>query len=258
MAELLPLFVKLAGRRVLLVGGGAVAAGKLKQLLAAGAEVSVVSPEVDADIAASGVRIERRPFVPSDLDGVWLVVAAAPPPVNRQVADAAEPLRVFVNAVDDPAHATAFLSGVVRRDGVTVAISTNGDAPGMTALVREALDNVLPPDLDSWMAVARKERIRWKRQGVPMSARRPLLLEALNQLYGAARCRVHKDPAYRSKRYKDPACRSKRFKDPVCRSKRFMRTRKDPVRRRSRRRPNHDLRGGMCHLWEQGPAIRGC
>ncbi len=63
------------------------------------------------------------------------------------MAGAAEARRVFVNAVDDPANATAFLSGVVRRDGVTVAISTSGDAPGLTALLREALDAILPRDL---------------------------------------------------------------------------------------------------------------
>ena len=125
----------------------------------------------------------RREFSPDDLDGVWLVVAAATPEVNRGVARAAEPRRIFVNAVDDPANATAFLSGVVRRDGVTVAISTSGDAPGLTALVREALDALLPLDLGRWMAEARRVRAIWKRDQVPMEARKPLLLDALNDLY---------------------------------------------------------------------------
>ena len=183
MTDLLPLFVNLAGRRVLLVGGGVVAAGKLTQLLEAGADVLVVSPEVHTEIERSGVPVARREFSPDDLDGVWLVVAAATPEVNRGVARAAEPRRVFVNAVDDPANATAFLSGVVRRDGVTVAISTSGDAPGLTALVREALDALLPLDLGRWMAEARRVRAIWKRDQVPMEARKPLLLEALNDLY---------------------------------------------------------------------------
>jgi len=92
-----------------------------------------------------------------------------------------------VNAVDDPSNATAFLSGVVRRDGVTVAISTGGDAPGLTALVREALDAMLPRDLGEWMREARRQRAAWRRQRVPMAARRPLLLEALNRLYEKGR-----------------------------------------------------------------------
>lgn len=185
MRNLLPLFVDLVDREVLLVGGGPVAAAKLRQLRAAGARVRVVSPLVLAEIAATpDVDITRRAFAPEDLDGVWLVVAAATPGVNREVAAAAEARRVFVNAVDDPDNATAYLSGVVRRDEVTIAISTSGDAPALTALVREALEAVLPRDLAGWVAVARRQRAIWRRDGVPMDARKPLLLRALNAIYG--------------------------------------------------------------------------
>jgi siroheme synthase (precorrin-2 oxidase/ferrochelatase) len=75
------------------------------------------------------------------------------------------------------------LSGVVRRDGVTIAISTSGDAPALTALLREALDAVLPGDLRLWLDEARRQRAVWKRDNVPLVARRALLLEALNKLY---------------------------------------------------------------------------
>ena len=184
MHELLPLFVNLGGRRVVLVGAGPVALSKLAQLRAVGADVFVVAPDIHAEIAASGVTVARREFVPSDLDGAWLVVAAAPPLVNRAVAAAAEARHLLVNAVDDPPNASAFLSGVVRRDGVTLAISTSGAAPGLTGLLREALDAVLPRDLSEWMAVAREERLAWRCEGVPMERRRPLLLRALNRIYG--------------------------------------------------------------------------
>lgn len=185
MPELLPLFLTLVGRRVLLVGGGPVAAGKLQPLLAVGADVQVVAPEIHPEIERASVAMARRGFVPSDLDGVWLVVAAATPDVNRQVAIAAEERRIFVNAVDDPPNATAYLSGVVRRDGVTIAISTSGEAPAMAGLLREALDAVLPADLGQWMEVARLERAQWRRDGIPMESRRPLLLESLNRLYAS-------------------------------------------------------------------------
>jgi siroheme synthase-like protein len=184
--QLLPLFLTLTGRRVLLVGGGPVAAAKLGQLVAAGADVRVVAPDVHAAIERSGVPIERRRFVPADVDGAWLVVAAATPAVNREVADAAEARRIFVNAVDDPANATAFLSGVVRRAGVTIAISTSGEAPALTALLREALDTALPAELDEWIEEARRQRAIWRRDHVPMAERRPLLLDALNGLYQEA------------------------------------------------------------------------
>jgi uroporphyrin-III C-methyltransferase / precorrin-2 dehydrogenase / sirohydrochlorin ferrochelatase len=183
MSEFLPLFLNLTGRDVLLVGGGRVAEAKLQQLFAAGARVRVVAPEIAEAIRNADVPLAQRPFVPADLDGTWLVVAAATPQANREVAEAAEIRRVFVNAVDDPANATAFLSGVLRRDGVTVAISTSGHAPALTALLREALDAMLPRDLAAWVWQARTERVAWRRDGVPMDERKPRLLQALNALY---------------------------------------------------------------------------
>jgi uroporphyrin-III C-methyltransferase/precorrin-2 dehydrogenase/sirohydrochlorin ferrochelatase len=182
----LPAFLRLQARRVVVVGGGRVAAGKLESLIAAGAEITVVAPDVRPEIERPGVTVHRRPFVDGDLDGAWWVVAAAPPEVNRQVLAAAESRRVFVNAVDDPAHATAFAGGVVRRDGVTIAISTGGRAPALAGLIREALDAWLPADLDRWMRAADVARREWKEQQVPMPQRRPMLLEALNRLYETA------------------------------------------------------------------------
>jgi uroporphyrin-III C-methyltransferase/precorrin-2 dehydrogenase/sirohydrochlorin ferrochelatase len=169
-----------------LVGGGPVATAKLRQLVAAGAHVRVIAPEMTDEIRDAkppSVAIERRPFAPADLDEAWLVVAAATPEVNRPVAEVAEARRIFVNAVDDPANATAFLGGIVRRDGVTLAISTSGDAPALTSLLREGLDALLPRDLATWMWQARAARVAWRREGVPMAARKPRLLQALNALY---------------------------------------------------------------------------
>ncbi|HEY0711239.1 MAG TPA: NAD(P)-dependent oxidoreductase, partial [Polyangia bacterium] len=84
-----PAFLKLTGRKVLLVGGGPVATGKFPALIAAGADVTIVSPELHPDLvsaaAAAGTTIHRRAFAADDLNGVWYVVAAAPPEINRQV-----------------------------------------------------------------------------------------------------------------------------------------------------------------------------
>jgi len=184
---LFPVFLKLSGRSVLLVGGGTVAAAKLAALRGAGARVTVVSPEVAPEIAGARVKVIRRAFRASDLQGAWFVVAAAPPAVNRIVAREAERRGIFVNAVDDPPNASAYLGGVVRRDGVTMAISTNGRAPALAGLLREAFDALLPSDLDRWLARADVLRRRWRRARVPMSARRPQLLAALDRLYAARR-----------------------------------------------------------------------
>jgi len=182
-----PAFLKLTGRRVLLVGGGPVAVGKLAGLLAEGAHVTVVAPEIRSELEQPGVVLERRAFEARDLDEAWYVVAAAPPDVNRAVLAAAERRRVFVNAVDDPSHASAYAGSVVRRAGVTIAFSTDGRAPALAGLLREALDAWLPADLGAWMAAADEARRAWKRDGVRMEQRRPMLLETLNRLYDAKR-----------------------------------------------------------------------
>ena len=131
------------------------------------------------------MAIDRRPFVPDDLDGVWLAVAAATPEVNREVAAAAAARGLFVNAVDDPAAATAYLGAVIRRGEVEVAISTGGAAPALAGLLREALEATLPDETAAWVDAAQALRARQKASGVPFERRRPALLEELNRLYAA-------------------------------------------------------------------------
>jgi uroporphyrin-III C-methyltransferase/precorrin-2 dehydrogenase/sirohydrochlorin ferrochelatase len=186
---LFPLFLKLAGRPVLLVGGGVVATSKAHVLAGAAAIVTVVSPKISQELAelaaARGWRVQLRPFEVTDVDHVWLAIAAATAAVNRAVADAAEARRIFVVAVDDPPAASAYGAGIVRRAGVTVAVSTAGQAPALAGLLREGLEALLPEDLDAWLREANRLRPSWRAEGVAMSDRRPRLLMALNQLYGA-------------------------------------------------------------------------
>ena len=180
---LFPVFLKLEARQVLLVGGGRVAASRLPALLASGASVTVVAPEVRDEVAAQPVRVERRAFRPDDLDGAWLVVAAADRETNRAVAEAAESRRVFVNAVDDVHSASVYTGGVLRRGGVTLAVSTEGRAPALAGLLREALEAVLPDDVSTWVELAARARREQRQAGVPLAQRRPLLLRALEELY---------------------------------------------------------------------------
>lgn len=192
-APLYPVFLKLAGLPVVVVGGGTVAASKLDGLLDAGAHVTVVAtaigPAIRARAAAastppgSAVRLVERAFTASDLDGARWVVAAATREVNREVAAAATARGLFVNAVDDVASASAYLGGVIRRGTAVVAISTGGLAPALAGLVREALEALLPDDLERWIDVAAAERIGWRRAGTPIAERRPLLLRALGRIY---------------------------------------------------------------------------
>lgn len=183
---LFPVFLKLQGRKVVVVGGGAMAAARIGELIRAGAHVTVVAPEIRREIFAhEGVIVSERAFAPSDLDGAWLAIAAATPEVNRDVAAAAEARRIFVNAVDDAEQASAYMGGVFRRGGVTVAVSTEGRAPALAGLLREGLEACVPDDVDAWVDVARRLREEQRAARVPMSERRPLLLRSLNRLYEA-------------------------------------------------------------------------
>lgn len=179
----LPVFLRFDRRRVVVVGAGGVAASKVPALLAAGGNVTVIAPRVSRQIDRARVTVIEREFQATDLDGAWFVTAAATPEVNRQVREAAEARGVFVNAVDDPANATAYLGGTLARGGVTVAFSTSGEAPALAGLLREAFDELVPADIDAWVERASALKSQQRAEGVPMPQRRPQLLEALNRLY---------------------------------------------------------------------------
>jgi uroporphyrin-III C-methyltransferase/precorrin-2 dehydrogenase/sirohydrochlorin ferrochelatase len=183
--ELLPLFTRLAGRRVVVIGAGAVAAAKVRMLRRTGARITVVAPVVPRTLARLAERTVERGVRAGDLDGAWLVVSAATPAVNRRVTRAAQARRIFVNAVDDPANASAYLGGTLRRGGVTIAISTDGRAPALAGLLREAFERLLPDDLGRWMRRSDALRKTWRRARTPMAARRPALASAILALYGA-------------------------------------------------------------------------
>ncbi len=180
-----PLFLRLDGKAVLVVGAGPVAASKLTALLAAGARITVVAPDAVADIVAHAdagrLTLVRRIVIDTDLDDAWLVVSAAPPEINRAVQAAGQARRVFVMAVDDVAATDAFAPAVLHRGGVRVALSSEGRAPALVGLLREALEAALPDDetLDAWIATATAARAEWKAQGLPLDARRTALLSLL-------------------------------------------------------------------------------
>jgi len=130
--NLYPLALRLEGRRVLVVGGGAVATRRVPALLAAGALVEIVAPELTpalrAHADAGRLAWRERRFVASDLDGAWLVqVTVDDPAAAAQVSAAAEERRVFCVRADDRAAATAWTPAVTRHGAVTVAVTDDGD-----------------------------------------------------------------------------------------------------------------------------------
>ena len=148
LPPLYPVGLVLAGRRCLVVGGGPVARRKVEGLVACGAEVTVVAPEVDPAVEAlPGVRVERRPYRRGDVAGHRLAFAATDDPaVNRAVHDEAEELGVWVNAADQPDACTFTLPAVVRQGPVTVAVSTGGRSPALAKDLRDRIAALVGPE----------------------------------------------------------------------------------------------------------------
>lgn len=183
---LLPLFLDVAGRTVLVVGAGAVATRKAADLVAAGAVVKVVAPRVTDELLASAaaaprsVVVAQRPFDERDLAGAWLVIAATDDAsVQARVAAACEAAHVFCVAVDDPPNASAYGGAVVRRGPVTIALSTSGEAPALARLMREVLEQMLPDE--GYVEAARALRERWRAEKTPMASRFGELVQAFKE-----------------------------------------------------------------------------
>jgi len=133
-----PMLLDLRGRRVLVVGGGGVAARRVPELVAAGADVLVVAPAVEA-AAAEGATVLRRAYEPDDMAGCWLVLACTDDPVvNASVAAQAEQGRIFCVRADAAVGGTARTPAVARSDDVTVAVNA-GDDPRRAARLRDAV-----------------------------------------------------------------------------------------------------------------------
>ncbi len=133
-----PVDLNVAGRPVVVVGGGPIAARKIAGLRAAGAVVTVVAPEAVSAITQDPDVIWRaRPYRRGDLDGCWLAVTATnDPEVNRCVAADGEQARVWVNSADDPANCSFTLPAVARHGGIQIAISTGGRSPALAKWLR--------------------------------------------------------------------------------------------------------------------------
>jgi len=154
--SLLPIFVKLRGRLVVVVGGGAIAEGKINVLLAAGARVRLVAPRVTSAIAQwirqGSVEWKAKSFAAADLDGAYLVIAATSAPgVNEAVYIEADARGILCNAVDDIDHCHFYYGSVVQRGDLQIAISTNGKSPALAQRLRLQLEKQFGPEYELWL-----------------------------------------------------------------------------------------------------------
>lgn len=147
--DYLPLFHKLQGGRVLVVGGGEIALRKARLLADAGAALRVVAPQVDSQLIslteATGGEVLVRGYQVTDLEGCRLVIAATDDPqLNAQVSAEAQARSLPVNVVDAPALCTVIFPAIVDRSPLVVAVSSGGDAPVLARLIRAKLEAWIP------------------------------------------------------------------------------------------------------------------
>lgn len=146
-----PVNLCLAGRPVLVVGGGPVALRKVEGLLAADARVHVVAPEIDGGILALGeaVSCQQRPYRRGEAAQYRLVITATgDAAVDQSVHDDAEAAGVWVNSADDPDRCSFTLPAVVRRGPLLVTVSTGGHSPAVASWLRSRLEAELGPEYE--------------------------------------------------------------------------------------------------------------
>jgi precorrin-2 dehydrogenase/sirohydrochlorin ferrochelatase len=157
IASLFPMFMKLEGKRCLVVGAGKVGEPKIAGLIGTGARIHVVALEategVHALAGAGKITLEIRAFADSDLDGTFLaIVATASRTLNSSIYREAERRGVLCNVVDVPEYCDFYYPAVVRRGDLQIAISTNGQSPALAQKLRQQLERQFGPGYARWVA----------------------------------------------------------------------------------------------------------
>src|SRR6266699_3063108 len=180
-----PIFLKLDGKRCLVVGAGSIAEGKIKSLLDAGASIAVVAPTATPAIQKwaweGALTWKARKFDPTDLDGMFLVIAATSlPELNASVFKEARERKVLCNAVDDPANCDFYYPAVVRRGDLQIAISTNGRSPALAQRLRRELEEQFGPEYEKWVEELGRAREQFTAKKLAVEHSRKLLHEVAN------------------------------------------------------------------------------
>ena len=177
MSAYYPVYLNLKGKRCLVFGGGTVAEDKISKLQAAGAQISVISPEATPAIRDSARKGQLewrvREYQPGDLSGAFLSIAATNRwEVNHRIFQEAEELGTLLNVVDDPAQCTFIAPSIVHRGLVTLAISTGGASPALARKLREALTDAPALQWADLAGVLGQVRKEVRKRGVAIDRQR--------------------------------------------------------------------------------------
>ncbi len=186
MTSLFPMFVKLEGRRCLVIGAGLVAEGKIASLLETGARVLVVATRALPSIAQWAeqglIELQLRPFAAEDLSGMFLaVVATSSAELNVEIYSEAQRRGVLCNVVDVPKLCDFYYPAIVRRGDLQIAISTNGQSPALAKRLREQLEQQFGPAYAEWVAELGATRKLVMQSELAPERKRELLLSLANR-----------------------------------------------------------------------------
>jgi precorrin-2 dehydrogenase/sirohydrochlorin ferrochelatase len=181
MSSLFPMFMKLEGKRCLVVGAGKVGEPKIGGLIDTGARVQVVALEASESVhawaQAGKITLEIRAYVESDLDAVFLaVVATASSDLNESIYREAQRRGVLCNVVDVPEYCDFYYPAVVRRGDLQIAISTNGQSPSLAQKLRQQLERQFGPGYAQWVAELGETRKLVLASDLDLQRKRELLL----------------------------------------------------------------------------------
>ncbi len=152
MNTLYPVFLKLAGKKCIVAGGGRVAMNKVEKLLESKADVTVVSPVLMKDLeelaAKNSLHILRREFRKKDLKGAFLIISATDnKETNRSIAYEASEAGILCNVADDPVLCNFYVPAVHRAGDLKIAVSTNGKSPAAAKKIKEELSRLYGPEI---------------------------------------------------------------------------------------------------------------
>lgn len=175
-----PVFLRVAGRRCVVIGGGTVAARKVDSLLDAEARVVVVSPTLTPGLAAraAGGAIEHvaRPYRTGDLEGAFLAYAATDDAaLHPVIARDAEAAGALLNVVDRPEWCTFIVPAVARRGGLVMAVSTGGGSPALARRVRDEIERLIGPEYARALELLARLRCHLRDQPLSSADRQRIL-----------------------------------------------------------------------------------
>jgi len=201
--SLFPIFVKLEGRLVVVIGGGSIAQAKIPGVLTAGARVRLIAPSITPQIAG-WVRFAKidwlsKEFEAADLDGAFLVIAATSASgVNESVFREAETRGILCNAVDDIEHSHFYYGAVLQRGDLQIAISTNGKSPALAQRLRQEFEAEFGPEYEAWLQWLGAAREALRGNGPSSETTKKLLHElASRPMFEEFLRQANRNPAHR-------------------------------------------------------------